>query len=314
MLCTPVNKRYDLWFLKQQVFCNELYGRHLPCLQAVKGVFLNVLVFNAQLCEQGVKPTNEFGRGVSILQSVLDEKTTQALWLLQILLCQMSSVGGCNLGGNLRHDLDLAVNDPEGHLQIERWIVLFGRYPRCQLDIPGSQWKCRVHSADPSRYLWQGFEPLEFFEEQRILLRCLNICATHGSRYLFSWLPGQPSGTLRFDFQTPTLAFGLNLTDLGEVTGEVRLDTNNSGLPASTVVYTFGSSNLPGNGSVLFAGVSQDTPFSSVTLTITGVDEAYGVDKVYVQSVPEPGEWAMMLAGLVPLVGIARRRRTAAQR
>jgi hypothetical protein len=138
--------------------------------------------------------------------------------------------------------------------------------------------------------------------------------ATHGSRYLFSWLPGQPSGTLRFDFQTPTLAFGLNLTDLGEVTGEIRLDTNNSGLPASTVVYTFGSSNLPGNGSVLFAGVSQDTPFSSDTLTITGVDEAYGVDKVYVQSVPEPGEWAMMLAGLVPLVGIARRRRTAAQR
>ena len=138
--------------------------------------------------------------------------------------------------------------------------------------------------------------------------------ATHGSRYLFSYLANQPTGTLRFDFAAPTTAFGLNLTDIGEVAGEIQLQTDTSGQALPVVVRSFGSGNLLSNGSVLFIGLSQDVPFSSLTLTITGVDDAYGLDKVYVQSVPEPGEWALMLAGLVPLVGIARRRRQVALR
>lgn len=136
--------------------------------------------------------------------------------------------------------------------------------------------------------------------------------ATHGSRYLFSYLANQPTGTLRFDFTTPTRAFGLNLTDIGEVAGEIQLQTDTSGLLEPLVVRSFDSGNLLPNGSVLFIGLSQDIPFSSVTLTITGNDDAYGLDKVYVQSVPEPGEWAMMLAGLVPLAVMARRRRRSA--
>lgn len=131
--------------------------------------------------------------------------------------------------------------------------------------------------------------------------------ATHGSRYLFSYLPGVATGTLQFSFATPTSAFGLNLIDVGEVTGEILLQTNNGG--QSLVARNFGSGNLLGSGSVLFVGLSQDLAFTSITLTVTGVDDAFGVDKVYVQSVPEPGEWAMLLAGLLPVAALARRRR-----
>ena len=134
--------------------------------------------------------------------------------------------------------------------------------------------------------------------------------ATHGNRYLFSYLANQPTGSLRFDFTTPTLSFGLNLTDIGEAAGEIQMQTDTSGSSEPLVVRGFGGNDLLPNGSVLFIGLTQDMPFTSVTLTITGNDEAYGLDKVYVQSVPEPGEWAMMLAGLVPLAVMARRRRT----
>lgn len=134
--------------------------------------------------------------------------------------------------------------------------------------------------------------------------------ATHGSHYLFSYQPNVATGTLQFSFTTPTSAFGLNLVDVGETTGEILLQTNNGG--QSLVARSFGSGNLLGSGSVLFVGLSQDIPFTSITLTVTGVDDAFGVDKVYVQSVPEPGEWALMLAGLLPVAALARRCRARA--
>lgn len=131
---------------------------------------------------------------------------------------------------------------------------------------------------------------------------------TDGTRYLFSWLPGLPTGSLRFDLSGPATAFGLQLTDLGETPGEIQLQTDSG---ASVTVHSFNAGNLLPNGSVLFAGLSQATPFQSVTLTITGVDEAYGIDLVAVQAVPEPGEWSLLLAGLGTLALALRRRRTA---
>ena len=65
--------------------------------------------------------------------------------------------------------------------------------------------------------------------------------ATHGSHYLFSYQPNVATGTLQFSFATPTSAFGLNLIDVGEVTGEILLQTNNGG--QSLVARNFGSGN-----------------------------------------------------------------------
>lgn len=49
-------------------------------------------------------------------------------------------------------------------------------------------------------------------------------------------------------------------------------------------------------------------PFSSVALTISGINPSLGIDNVAVTAVPEPGTWAFLLGGLVPLALRLRRR------
>ena len=132
--------------------------------------------------------------------------------------------------------------------------------------------------------------------------------ATHGSTYLLSYLAGLPTGSVQFDFNTPIKAFGLNLIDVGEAAGTVIVKTNAGALTNPLTAYTFTDLTLRPNGNVLFLGFSQATAFSRVTLQVTGVDDSYGLDKVYVQSVPEPGQWALLLAGALSVFALARRR------
>ena len=134
--------------------------------------------------------------------------------------------------------------------------------------------------------------------------------ATDGTKALFIYQPGVPTGTLRFDLNSPTTFFGFDLIDAGETDGFVIVRTNAgetlSDLTLASYPPTFG------NGNVQFLGFSQATPFTQVFLTITGVDEAYALDKVYVQSVPEPGVLVTGLVSAAPLgFLIIRRRRTA---
>ena len=138
--------------------------------------------------------------------------------------------------------------------------------------------------------------------------------ATHGTQYLLSYLPPDPDtgayrapGTLRFDFKTPVTAFGIHLIDLGETVGQVVVQTDQGGLSGGQTVLNF-SGNL-NNGSVSFFGVTQAQAFRSLSLTVTGLDEAYGLDQAYVLSVPEPQQAVLMAAGLLPLLIAARRRR-----
>lgn len=132
--------------------------------------------------------------------------------------------------------------------------------------------------------------------------------ATDGSRYLLSYLPGLPTGSLQFDFNTPIKAFGLHLIDVGEAAGAVIVKTDTGALTNPLTAYSFTDLTLRPNGNVLFLGFSQATAFSRVTLQVTGVDDSYGLDKVYVQSVPEPGQWALLMAGTLSVFVLARRR------
>ena len=132
--------------------------------------------------------------------------------------------------------------------------------------------------------------------------------ATHGSNYLLSYLPNQPTGSLRFDFNTPVTAFGLHVIDAGEAAGDIIVQTNSGESSTPFAAFSFTNLTLQPNGNVLFLGFSQSTSFTSLTLTVNGVDDSYGLDKVYVQSVPEPGQWATLLAGLLSVFGVVRRR------
>jgi PEP-CTERM motif len=129
---------------------------------------------------------------------------------------------------------------------------------------------------------------------------------TNGLRFLSVYLPNQPQGTLVFDLTSPAKAFGFNITDVGETAGVITLRTDTGAYAAGITVATF-SSNL-GNGNVQFYGLTQDQPFTRVFLTVTGLDDAYGLDKIYVTAVPEPGSVLLMALGVAALVRQARRR------
>jgi len=131
--------------------------------------------------------------------------------------------------------------------------------------------------------------------------------ATDGSHYLSAYLAGLPQGTIRFTLAAPTTAFGFNLMDVGEVAGTVALQTNTGAYAAGVTLVN--SSGASPSGSVLFVGITQATPFSTVDLTITGIDEAYGVDRVFLSAVPEPTSVTLLVCGLLGMAGLSTRRR-----
>lgn len=130
--------------------------------------------------------------------------------------------------------------------------------------------------------------------------------ATDGTHYVSVYLPSQAQGTITFTLSGPSSAFGLALLDVGEAQGTVTLTTNAGGYSGGQQVLSF-----PGgapSGAVFFAGLMQDLPFTQVSLTVSGIDEAYGLDDVRVLAVPEAGSAAMLAAGLMVVGGLLRRR------
>jgi PEP-CTERM motif len=131
--------------------------------------------------------------------------------------------------------------------------------------------------------------------------------ATDGTHYVSVYRPSTTQGSITFTLPGPSTAFGLALTDIGEASGTVTLTTNAGAYASGGVVLSFPP--LSASGATHFAGLTQDLPFSVVTLTVTGLDEAYGLDAVRVMAaVPEPGSALTLLAGLAGLAGLARRR------
>lgn len=129
--------------------------------------------------------------------------------------------------------------------------------------------------------------------------------ATDGAQYLLIYLPGDAPGTLRFDLAAPAIGFGLYLTDLGEAGGTLTVSTD-LGEAQNTVTLANFSPAL-GGGSVLFFGFTQTTPFTQIFLSTNGIDEAYGLDQVSVQTVPIPAAGWLFLSGLLAVAGRYRR-------
>lgn len=147
--------------------------------------------------------------------------------------------------------------------------------------------------------------------------------ASDGNRYLLSYVDPvagtfpdpdelKPTGTLHFALNGPARAFGLTITDVGEVDGTVKLFTGNGAFVGGVTVLTFPPTF--GNGGQFFIGLTQAVSFTDVYLTVSALDEAYGVDRILVASVPEPAGYALLLAGLVLVGTAARRERTVRRR
>ena len=126
-----------------------------------------------------------------------------------------------------------------------------------------------------------------------------------GSHYVSVYLPGLPQGSIRFDLAAPSTSFGLYLTDAGEADGQIIFRTNAGAFAGDLIVGVHPP--LLANGNVRFVGFTQNQAFTQVTLTVTGVDDAYGLDGVYVSAVPEPASALLMGLGLAAFR--ARRRR-----
>ena len=108
----------------------------------------------------------------------------------------------------------------------------------------------------------------------------------------------------------PLIYGGQNLVDVGETDGLVTLATNTGEASARFTALSFPPTF--DNGSVFFVGFRQDTAFTELFLDVTGIDEAYGLDKAYSVAVPgelpEPGALALSALAL-GLLGATRNSR-----
>lgn len=130
--------------------------------------------------------------------------------------------------------------------------------------------------------------------------------ATDGSHYLSVYLADAPQGDLVFTLAAPSTAFALAITDVGEALGSVTLRTDAGAFTAAQTLLNFTST--VGNGQGFFIGLTQALPFTQVTLNVSGIDDAYGIDAVQVSAVPEPGTHALLAGGVAALALLARRR------
>ena len=130
---------------------------------------------------------------------------------------------------------------------------------------------------------------------------------TLGNLYGFNVTPGGSNwlaigdGSATFNFTKPVDAFGFWTTGVQSVFTSALTVTFNDG--ASETL------NLPinVNGGASYFGFTDNSPFSSVTITNISND-AWGVDDVSFTTVPEPADWALIFAGFAGL-GLAVRAR-----
>jgi hypothetical protein len=130
--------------------------------------------------------------------------------------------------------------------------------------------------------------------------------ATDGTHYVSVYRPGLAQGSITFTLLGPATAFGMTLTDMGETSGTVTLTTDAGAFASGGLLLSFPPTVA--SGSTHFIGLTQDLAFSVVTLTVTGIDEAYGLDAVQVlAAVPEPASALTLLGGLAGFAAWRRR-------
>ncbi|WP_293403470.1 PEPxxWA-CTERM sorting domain-containing protein [Phenylobacterium sp.] len=117
------------------------------------------------------------------------------------------------------------------------------------------------------------------------------------------WL-GFPNGTLTFNFDQISHAFGFYATGVQSAFGAtIQVNYNNG----SSQTFDLAAN---ANGGASYFGFTDAQGFNSITISRPGSD-AWGVDNVTYgvgSAVPEPATWAMMITGF-GLAGTALRRR-----
>jgi len=131
--------------------------------------------------------------------------------------------------------------------------------------------------------------------------------ATDGTHWVSVYLPNLAQGSITLSFASPTTAFGVKLIDIGETSGNVVLSTNTGAYAGGVTLLNFPPTLA--NGAVSFVGLTQSTPFTRITISVSGIDEAYGLDQVRISAVPEPASALALLAGLAGMAAVVRRRR-----
>jgi hypothetical protein len=131
--------------------------------------------------------------------------------------------------------------------------------------------------------------------------------ATEGTKFLFTYRENEVAGTLQIDLSAPTTAFGFNVMDWGDgAVGSLTLTTNAG--ESQTPQTILEAPPFLSDGNTAFFGIVQSTPFTQVFITSNAVDDAFGIDKVYLRPVPAPGALLTVLLGAVPGICALRRR------
>lgn len=148
-----------------------------------------------------------------------------------------------------------------------------------------------------------------------LTISCANCSAARSSSYPSAGAAslaingGQP---LSFAFASPVNAFGFSIRDFG------TLSTTSLSLTVNGTTQSLLSNFLGSSGNTHYFGVTDSSPFSSLTLSGGVSGDIYYLDSISfgaagaAGAVPEPASWAMMIGGFGMVGGMMRRQKRTA--